>query len=163
MYCKLKSGKRCQCFFFEIVIATSDRKIVQMTSSTTVPFLASFSPPTSHGQASPLCICLDCACSLAWTHFWCTVQLILIFLKVTVKSQTVALCHSWHRFLRQLSTARQVRYISCLDCVCSLAWTHFWCTENPILIFLIVTVKSKTLTWFIYAFSISLSFTSSFL
>ena len=88
MYCKLKSGKRCQCFFFEIVIATSDRKIVQMTSSTTVPFLASFSPPTSHGQASPLCICLDCACSLAWTHFWCTVQLILIFLSNSYRKVT---------------------------------------------------------------------------
>ena len=32
-------------------IATSDRKIVQMTSSTTVPFLASFSP-CSHGVSS---------------------------------------------------------------------------------------------------------------
>ena len=34
------------------MIARSDRKIVQMTSWTTVPFLASFSAPTSHGEAS---------------------------------------------------------------------------------------------------------------
>ena len=48
-------------FFRSVVIATSDRKIVQMTSSTTVPFLASFSPPTSHGQAEFVRMCLaDC-------------------------------------------------------------------------------------------------------
>ena len=36
-------------FCVRLVIARSDRKIVQMTSWTTVPFLASFSPPPSHG------------------------------------------------------------------------------------------------------------------
>ena len=48
-------------FFFcvRLVIARSDRKIVQMTSWTTVPFLASFSPPPSHGPPDLLRVAKD--------------------------------------------------------------------------------------------------------